>query len=134
MESKNIENSDKMLDIDEGGQMPSQPSKAYKEAKEKENNDLVNKVDKEMDQKAAEKKVDRDKVYQVMKALTAMKLVKEDGQPMPVFPDIFIGSVGAAYNKEALDQHKITHILTCAANIKPRFAQVSRSITVSFDN
>jgi len=49
MESKNIENSDKMLDIDEGGQMPSQPSKAYKETKEKENNDLVNKVDKEMD-------------------------------------------------------------------------------------
>ena len=67
-----------MLDIDEGGSMP---SKAYLDAKEKEKKDFAEKVDKEMEQKAAEKKIDADKVYQVMKALTAMKLVKEDGVP-----------------------------------------------------
>lgn len=117
------EEGDKMLDIDEGASMPkgSQPSKKYLEAKEKEKNDMVQKVDKEMEAKAAAKKVDHDKVYQVMKALTAMKLVKEDGVPGAVFPDIFIGSVGAAYNKENLTKLGVTHILTCAANIKPRF-------------
>ena len=49
-----------MLDIDEGGSMP---SKAYLDAKEKEKKDFAEKVDKEMEQKAAEKKIDADKVY-----------------------------------------------------------------------
>ena len=85
----------------------------------------MEKVDKEMDQKAAEKKVDHDKVYQVMKILTAMKLVKEDGVPKEVTPELYIGSIGAAYNKKSLEEYKITHILTCAANIKPSFPNVS---------
>ena len=101
----------------------SQPSKKYQDAKDKEKHDYMVKVDQEMEAKAAQKKVDADKVYQVMKALTAMKLVKEDGVPAQVFPDIFLGSVGAAYNKESLKQLGITHILTCAANIKPRFPE-----------
>ena len=51
MESKDSGNTDKMLDIDEGGAMPapSQPSKKYKEAKDKENKDFMAKVDKEME-------------------------------------------------------------------------------------
>lgn len=64
--SKSDDTSDKMLDIDEGGKMPasgSQPSKKYLEAKEKEKKDMMNKVDQEMEKKAAEKKIDHDKVY-----------------------------------------------------------------------
>jgi hypothetical protein len=38
-----------------------------------------------------------------MKALTALKLAKEDSVPAKVFPDIFLGSVGAAYNKNVLN-------------------------------
>lgn len=60
-----------------------------------------------------------------MKALTAMKLTKEDKNPGAVFPDLFIGSIGAAYNKEVLTELGITHILTCASNIRPRFENVS---------
>ena len=56
-----------------------------------------------------------------MKALTALKLAKEDSVPAKVFPDLFLGSVGAAYNKKVLKEIGITHILTCAANIKPRY-------------
>lgn len=56
-----------------------------------------------------------------MKALTAMKLTKEDPIPGEVYPDLFLGSIGAAYNKKTLQDIGITHILTCAANIKPRF-------------
>jgi len=65
----------------------------------------------------------QEKVYQVMKALTAMKLVKEDGVPAMVQPDLYIGSIGSAYNKEGMQAAGITHILTCAANIKPRFPE-----------
>jgi len=69
--------------------------------------------------------MDSEKLYQVVKALTAMKLTKEDPMPGAVFPDLFIGSIGAAYNKKVLQELGITHILTCAANIKPRFPDVS---------
>ena len=58
-----------------------------------------------------------------MKALTAMKLAKEDNLPCKVFDNVFIGSVGAAYNKESLKEHGITHIHTVAKNIKPRFPE-----------
>ena len=69
-----------------------------------------------------------------MKILTAMKLVKTDGMPVAVFPDLYIGSIGAAYNKKGLDETKITHILTCAANIKPSFPNVSVKFYCRFIN
>jgi hypothetical protein len=50
-----------------------------------------------------------------------MKLTKEDCNPGAIFPDLYIGSIGAAYNKDMLKKIGITHILTCAANLKPRF-------------
>ena len=62
---------------------------------------------------------------QVMKALTAMKLCKEDCIPGQVYEDIYLGSIGTAYNKEAMQKLGITHIMTCAANINPRFKEVS---------
>lgn len=67
-----------------------------------------------------------------MKILTAMKLVKEDGQPVEVQPGLYIGSIGAAYNKQGLEDHKITHILTCAANIKPSFPNVGSFVQFLF--
>ena len=69
--------------------------------------------------------VQQQKLYEVMKALTAMKLTKEDKTPGEVFPDLFLGGIGTAYNGEVLKELGITHILTCAANIRPRFENVS---------
>ena len=66
-------------------------------------------------------KKNADKLYAVVKALTAMKLTKEDSNPGKVFDQLYLGSIGAAYNKKVLDEIGITHILTVAANIKPRF-------------
>lgn len=76
---------------------------------------------------ADSKKIKAEKLYEVMKALTAMKLTKEDKTPGAVFPDLFIGSIGAAYNKEVLNELGITHILTTAASIRPRFENVSEN-------
>jgi len=41
--------------------------------------------------------------------------------PAEIIPGIYLGSVGAAYNKESLQKHGITHILTCASKLQPRF-------------
>jgi hypothetical protein len=43
-------------------------------------------------------KINAAKFYEVIKALTAMKLTKEDSNPGAIFPDLYIGSIGAAYN------------------------------------
>ena len=59
-----------------------------------------------------------------IKAMTAMKLTREDKVPSEIIPGIYLGSVGCAYNQESLREHKITHILTCADKIKPRFPEV----------
>jgi|LakMenEpi03Aug12_release.lakeMendotaPanAssembly.Ray.scaffolds.fasta_scaffold4025339_1 hypothetical protein len=50
----------------------------------------------------AELKIKASKLYEVIKALTAMKLTKEDKNPGAVFSDLYIGSIGAAYNKDML--------------------------------
>lgn len=65
-----------------------------------------------------------------MKALTAMKLTKEDNTPGEVLPYLYLGGIGTAYNKETMNEIGITHILTCAANIKPRFENVSRKFFI----
>jgi len=97
----------------------------------------------------------RDKLFQVLKALSAMRLTKEDSVPNAYLhrvksdsdrpyclsplagkedehemkeilgePCLFQGSIGAAYNKASLMEHGITHILTCASNISPRFPNI----------
>ena len=79
-----------------------------------------------MDEKLLHKKVmDNEKLYMAIKALTAMKLTKEDSQPGEIMPNLFLGSIGAAYNKAALHELGITHVLTAASNIKPRLENVS---------
>ena len=37
-----------------------------------------------------------------MMALTAMKLTKEDATPGEVYPYLYLGGIGTAYNKEKL--------------------------------
>ena len=46
-----------------------------------------------------------------------MKLKKEDNIPSEIIPNVFLGSVGCAFDKETLLKYGITHILTAADNI-----------------
>ena len=59
-----------------------------------------------------------------IKAMTAMKLTRDDNVPSEIVPGLFLGSIGAAFNKESLMRHGITHILTCADKIQPRYPAV----------
>ena len=68
-----------------------------------------------------------------------MRLSRDDSTPSPILqlncgePKLTVdnvssaflyqGSVGAAYNMKELDKIGITHILTCASNIAPRFGK-----------
>ena len=58
---------------------------------------------------------------EMIKTLTAMKLCKNDKNPGQVLKNLYIGSIGAAYSVVVLESKGITHILTVAKSIKPRF-------------
>ena len=50
-----------------------------------------------------------------------MRLTKEDSSAGKVLDNLYVGGVGTAYNKEVLKELGITHILTVANKIQPRF-------------
>ena len=65
------------------------------------------------------------KLYLALKAMTAMKLCKTDGKPAEILEGrLYLGSIGVAFNKESLQSNGITHILTAADKIQPRFPSV----------
>ena len=100
-------------------------------------------VDKASDEQAAaalkkmlNKPDGANKLFQMLKALSAMKLTKEDSTPNLIIsmddqfklsldesgrPFLYQGSVGAAFNLTELKACGITHILTCASGIGKRF-------------
>ena len=49
------------------------------------------------------------------------KKVKSDSEPSEVVPDVFLGSIGAAHNREVLNRLNITHVLTVAGGFEPKF-------------
>ena len=51
---------------------------------------------------------------ELLKIKTAMKLTKTDSDSSQILPSLYLGSIGAAYNKDKLKQAGITHILTVA--------------------
>ena len=64
------------------------------------------------------------KLYLLIKTMTALRLKRDDAQPAEVIERLFLGSVGAAFNQESLNKNGITHIMTCADKIQPRFPKV----------
>lgn len=59
-----------------------------------------------------------------IKAMSAMKLCRNDNEPSEVIQGLYLGSIGSAYNIESLQKNGITHILTCADKLKPRYPSV----------
>lgn len=64
---------------------------------------------------------EEERAMQVVLALSAKKLARDDGFPGRVYEDIYVGSIGCAFESEDMQDLGITHILCCAAKIKPRF-------------
>ena len=50
-----------------------------------------------------------------------LRFTKNDTLPVHLLENIYIGSIGAAYNKSSLTEFGITNILTVASNLPPNF-------------
>ncbi|KAF9605536.1 hypothetical protein IFM89_017555 [Coptis chinensis] len=63
----------------------------------------------------------REKVAALVQAFYATKYVKEDSVPCQIEEALFLGSLGAALNKDALKSLNITHILIMANTLNPAY-------------
>ena len=44
------------------------------------------------------------KIMEQIKLIMVVKLLKDDGKPVEVIPNLYIGSIGTAYSKENLKE------------------------------
>ena len=72
------------------------------------------------------------KILQQIKLVLALKYAKNDNIPSEIFSHLYLGSVGAAMNKNNLMGIGITHVLVVADHIKPRFPDLFTYKCVSF--
>lgn len=69
--------------------------------------------------------IDKDKLKKLVvlfKAINTMNIIKNDNAPIEIINNIYIGSVGAANNKEKLLEIGITHIINATSTLKNCFA------------
>ena len=62
-----------------------------------------------------------NRLIKQIKMILAFKYAKNDSSPSEIFPYLYLGSVGAAMHKSNLQSLGITHVLSVADNITPRF-------------
>ncbi|GMI00715.1 hypothetical protein TrST_g8824 [Triparma strigata] len=65
---------------------------------------------------------DKAKKINFVKMLLAIKMVKTDGDCGELLPNVFIGSIGSAYNPAALSSNGITHILCLCDGVRDKFS------------
>ncbi|CAN1193165.1 Dual specificity protein phosphatase 1 [Linum perenne] len=63
--------------------------------------------------------VTKNQIAAVLRVINYSKCFKEDNVPCHIEEGLFLGSVGAAKNKNALKRSNISHILTVANSIAP---------------
>lgn len=98
-----------------------------------EKQDEAESVDKEIKQEAisntqeekskSEKIESLNKLLLLMRAISTMNILKNDNLPVKILDNVYIGSIGAANNKEELTKLGITHIVTAAGGIKCSFPE-----------
>lgn len=63
----------------------------------------------------------RGQIEALMRAMSVAKIIRDDKDPCMIEEGLFLGSFGAANNKDALKSLNITHILTIARNLNPSY-------------
>ncbi|XP_078162086.1 dual specificity protein phosphatase 1-like [Carex rostrata] len=63
----------------------------------------------------------RKRVKTLLEAMFAARMAKEDNIPCLIETGLYLGSVGAALNRDQLKALNITHVLTVAASLHPAF-------------
>ncbi|OIS98661.1 PREDICTED: dual specificity protein phosphatase 1-like [Nicotiana attenuata] len=63
----------------------------------------------------------RGQIEALMRAMSVAKIIRDDKDPCMIEEGLYLGSFGAANNKDALKSLNITHILTIARDLNPSY-------------
>ncbi|XP_060217681.1 dual specificity protein phosphatase 1-like isoform X4 [Lycium barbarum] len=63
----------------------------------------------------------RGQIEALMRAMSVAKIIREDKDPCMIEEGLYLGSLGAANNKDALKRLNLTHILTIARELNPPY-------------
>ncbi|KAM5569281.1 dual specificity protein phosphatase 1-like [Rosa sericea] len=63
----------------------------------------------------------RKQISALLRVINVTKCCKEDNVPCKIEEGLFLGSIGAAHNKDELKKLNITHILTVAGSLAPAY-------------
>lgn len=72
-----------------------------------------------------------EKLYKMMKAVTTMKLSKNDKDPAQVADGLYLGSIGCALNRVGLQALGVTHVLCVAGGIQPAYEEAFKYLTIN---
>ncbi|GKV38577.1 hypothetical protein SLEP1_g46468 [Rubroshorea leprosula] len=61
----------------------------------------------------------RNQISALLRAINVTRFFKEDNVPCQIEEGLFLGSIAAANNKNALKSSNITHVLTVASSLRP---------------
>ncbi|GKV38584.1 hypothetical protein SLEP1_g46474 [Rubroshorea leprosula] len=61
----------------------------------------------------------RNQISALLRVINVTRFFKEDNVPCQIEEGLFLGSIGAANNKNALKSSNITHVLTVASSLRP---------------
>lgn len=92
----------------------------------------IKKENEESEENDKEKAInDLKKLYKLFTAVHTMNIIKNDKLPIQIIDNLYIGSIGAANNKDELLKCGITHILTAAMNIKCLFEDTFKYLKIN---
>lgn len=77
---------------------------------------------------------DIQRVVSLLKVLATARKLKEDAEPVRVADRLFVGSVGAAHNREALQREGITHVLCVAGGLPQPYPGEFSYLTVAVND
>ncbi|XP_050373983.1 dual specificity protein phosphatase 1 isoform X3 [Argentina anserina] len=63
----------------------------------------------------------RKQILALLRVINVTRCCKEDNIPCKIEEGLFLGSIGAAHNKDELKSLNITHILTVASSLAPAY-------------
>jgi len=65
------------------------------------------------------------KYIRIIKLSKSVEMLKSDNLPIEIINNVFIGSIGAAMNRQGLEEHQITHVIVAASGLKEFHPEVS---------
>jgi hypothetical protein len=67
-------------------------------------------------------------ILALLRLYSTMRMMKEDNKPVEILEGLFIGSIAAASNKEALKENNITNVVVCGVGLKKYYPEVRGKI------